>query len=344
MTLLYDKPYIAVGASVVNPGKDVIVVTATRFMDMLILDPETWTEKFVGTMAITVTVSHDGGLTWTPPINVSPVIMWEYGVGGVPRVVQGSMPAVAPDGTIYVAYYDSGLDGWLSGSAYIMVTRSLDGGLTWEEPRIAAVIKTEMEYYATPAFFRWWSSMFPVIKVGPDGTVYIVFCMDPDGPFGPDRGDVFLVKSTDGGKTWTPPIRVNDDDTVNAQFFPWIDVDEEGVIHVIWGDRRLDPWDFAYDIYYAASYDGGETFTENMRVTDYTNNPLFGLSFFFIGDYFNVDASGGQIYVVWTDSRRSMSYMGGFYWAGLQQDIYMAKVGPRPKPSMEVKPDVAEAG
>lgn len=338
-TLLYDKPYIATGPNIFNLDDDIIVISSTRYMDLL--DEE---YRFVGTMAIVVTVSTDGGLTWSTPVNVSPVISWEYYTEYELRVVQGSMPAIAPNGTIYVAYYDSGEDGWLSGSAYIMVTKSVDGGLTWTNPRVAATIQTELSYYAFPAYFRWWSSMFPIIKVGPDGTVYIVYCDDPDGFIGPDRSDVFLVKSSDGGITWSTPVRINDDKTDNAQFFPWIDVDDKGIIHVIWGDRRLDPADFAYDVYYAKSDDGGDTFSQNMRVTDYSNNPIFGLSSFFIGDYFNIDVVGDNIYVVWTDNRRDMIFKGGFYWKGVQQDIYMAKVGDRYKPKMEIKPNIVEAG
>jgi hypothetical protein len=52
---------------------------------------------------------------------------------------------------------------------------------------------------------------------------------------------------------------VNDDDGSALQFFPAIDVDPDGVVHVMWGDMRDDPSQIRYHIYYTRSEDQGET-------------------------------------------------------------------------------------
>lgn len=331
--ILFDKPYISSGP--ISSYRDVIVVSYTEFIDGF----NSLTRQSFTNVTIKMVASFDNGITWTAPISVSPT--YSITSSTIVRIVQGSIPAVGPDGTIYVAYYDSGEDGWLTGHAYIMVTRSLDGGKTFSPPVVAAVIPYELSFFSGPIGFRWWSSMFPSMSVGPDGTIYIVYAADPDGPGG-DPADIFLVKSIDKGLTWSAPLRVNDDNTKNAQFFPWVSVDPRGVVHIIWGDRRLDPTDFGYDIYYANSTNG-ISFSRNVRVTDYTNNILFGNPFF-IGDYFNVVATNDNVHVVWTDTRRGLRKIGGFYWIGIDESIYTAKLGSRPSPIFNVTPNDLQSG
>lgn len=313
--VLLDKEYIAVG---VDPetGEDLVVVTFSEFVDAY----DSNIGERVQTVRIMAVISRDGGVTWEGPFQVSDKMNL---LDNPVRVVQGSNPAVAPDGTIYVAFYYSGDDGWLEGSAEILVYRSTDYGATWEGPFVAAVLPGEFPYRHPQANFRFWSSMFPSMDVAPDGTIYITYAADPDGPGG-DPGDVFLVYSTDGGITWSQPIRVNDDEPGNLQFFPWLDVDSQGAVHVIWGDTRNDPQGIAFDVYYAR-YTPEKGLGNNVRASDYTNNPLFG--FFFQGDYYNVASEGGKVYVAWTDNRGGFREMGGLLWRGVDQSIVVAVSG-----------------
>jgi prefoldin subunit 5 len=219
-----------------------------------------------------------------------------------------------------------------------MVTWSSDGGETWSKPVEAATIFQEMEY-RSPARFRAWSSMFPSIDVGPDGTVYIVYASASKNPA--DPGDVYLVYSTDGGATWSEPVRVNDDAPGAYQFFPWLDVDESGVVHIVWGDTRFDRDDnFGYDIFYAR-FDLESGLSPNFRVSDFTSNGFLGG---FIGDYFNVAAAGGEVYVVWTDLREAVQEKGGFIFIFADSSIYFAKLGERPQPSLSISVDSLHAG
>ncbi|MEZ5146518.1 MAG: sialidase family protein [Bacteroidales bacterium] len=53
---------------------------------------------------------------------------------------------------------------------------------------------------------------------GPNnGTIYINWS---DQSNGEDDTDVWVVKSTDGGDTWSEPMRVNDDPPGKQQFLP----------------------------------------------------------------------------------------------------------------------------
>ena len=70
------------------------------------------------------------------------------------------------------------------------------------------------------------------------GNIYINFT---DIRNGANDADVFIVKSTDGGFTWSDAIRVNDDPLGNGkqQFMSWMSVDPvTGAINIIYYDRR----------------------------------------------------------------------------------------------------------
>ena len=123
---------------------------------------------------------------------------------------------------------------------------------------------------------------------------------------GSDDGQVQLTK--DGGQTWTGPVRVNDDAINNGktQDMVWASYNENGDIAVTWRDRRNAPangfWNAGYDFYYALSYDNGQTFSANQKLSNQfidfdsvlTQNGNDFMSCVFRGD---------TLYTVWGDTR-----------------------------------------
>jgi hypothetical protein len=331
---LFDKEYIAVGPSKANPSVDAVYVTYTDFVDYCSSGP------FLGTCGENSTImqvhSVDGGSTWSKPLAVSPsVITTSFSFqSSTGRLVQGSMPAVAQNGDVYIAYYDSGKDGWLNASASIMFSRSTDGGVRFSPPAQAALIPQQLSFASEGGFccFRWWSSMFPSMGVSPDGTVYIAYGAR-QSKFSLDPADVFLVASTDQGATWSQPNRINNDSGQNAQFFAWLSVSADGIVHIIWGDMRLDRVGLGYDIFYAKATNHGATIGPNSRVTDVGTDPLYTIGF--VGDYFNMAVSGNQVYPVWTDGRRGLRTVGREFLFG-ETDIFTARLGPRDTPSIDL--------
>jgi hypothetical protein len=331
VSAFYDKPWIVVGPDPSNPLRDNIYITYTEFKGFYEVN-----------LSIKIIVSKDGGRTFEGPYSVS----WE---GRYPDIlVQWSYPVVDPRGILYVSFFGAKVErGLYEGRVIqgIWVARSVDGGRTFSEPVLAAETHWWFPYYAGPFGFRWIVPT-PATAVGPDDTIYIAYEDDPDGPEGPDMGDIFLVFSRDGGRTWSNPKRINDDTGYATQFFPMISVRRsDGSIHIAWGDKRLDPGGIGYDIYYTYSKDGGSTFAKNIRVTDITVNPMYGLPFF-IGDYFGMAVSDNNVYIVWTDSRRgSLAFVPGAYRnAALNQDIYIAFLGQRDQPSISIYPEDIETG
>ncbi len=318
-----DKPWIAVGPSPDDPTKDVLYVTYTDF-------DTNYTVLWLGEVPTIVPVatrttirmvrSEDGGLSWSTPVAVSPTVNQSYGetggdvpgVFGIRRTVQGSQPAVAPDGSVYVAWTDSTDDDSFKGVGEIQIARSTDKGATFGTPVVASTFN-EIAYRPRNAFFRFWASQFPQLAIGPGGEIYIGYAAKPsDRPR--DDSDIWLVKSTDEGQTWDRAIRLNDDDTAAPQFFPSIDVSPNGTVHAMWGDMRDDLAQSRFNIYYTASEDGGETWgfeipdldtrAGDTRVTDFGSNPNRGFpGGRFLGDYFSLQATDDEVYMVWSDTR-----------------------------------------
>ena len=125
------------------------------------------------------------------------------------------------------------------------------------------------------------------------GNIYVCWSDQRNGEL---NTDVFLIKSTDEGKSWSSPIRVNDDNTSKHQFLPWLTIDQiTGYLYTIFYDRR-DYEDNQTEVYIAVSKDGGETFV-NYKISE---SPFTPLPHVFFGDYININAHNGMVRPVWT--------------------------------------------
>jgi hypothetical protein len=122
---------------------------------------------------------------------------------------------------------------------------------------------------------------------------------------GIDHRDIAVVSSPDGVTGWTQKVRVNDDTGYTDQAFPEIVVDGDGGAHVVWYDRRYDARTRVLaDYVMASSFDGGLTFTPNVRVTEESSwwqvpadaKPNFG-------DRCLPLAAGEMVYAGWADGR-----------------------------------------
>jgi len=327
---IYDKEYMAVAPNKSNLAIDAIYVTYTDFVDYC-----TGFSVCKENSTIMQTHSTNFGVTWSKPLAVSPnATATNSFTGTTGRLVQGSMPAVGPNGDVYVAYYDSGKNGPFNASATVMISKSTNGGASFSVPAQAALIPQQLTYYSEgrTCCFRWWSSMFPSMDVAPDGTVYIAYGAR-QSKFSTDPADVFLTASTDGGVTWSLPSMINDNTSQNGHFFAWLKVSSSGVVNIIWGDQRLDPVGLGYDIFYATATNHGATISPNTRVTDVGTDPLVTIGF--VGDYFNIAVSGNQVYPVWTDGRRGIRTIGRETLTG-ETDIYTTRLGPRDTPSITI--------
>ena len=226
--------------------------------------------------------SRDQGTTFAPPVKVS-----DRGgdCGDQDNTVEGAVPAIGPDGTVYLAW---------AGPRGIEFDRSLDGGLTWGADKVLSDIPGGWDF-AVSGIYR--VNGLPVTKTdlsigSHSGRVFVLWSDQRHGDT-----DVFLVHSDDRGAHWSPRIRVNGDPVGNGrdQFFPWIDVDPmTGYVYVVFYDRRATTGTNT-EVWLATSTDGGDNFTEE-RVSQ---SPFLPNATIFFGDYIGVAAYNGRVRPFW---------------------------------------------
>ncbi len=231
--------------------------------------------------------SEDGGASWTAAITINET---SGDCIDDDNTVEGAVPAVGSNGEVFVAWAGKKTDG----ANAIMFDKSLDGGNTWLENDIYVTDFIGGWNYAISGLDR--CNGLPILKcdtsaTSTNGTLYINWT---DQHNGSNDTDVWLIKSTDGGETWSERIRVNDDVAGKQQFLTWFDIDQtNGKLYFIFYDRR-NYSDNQTDVYMAISEDGGTTF-ENIKISESPFNP----SASFFGDYTNISVHNGKIAPIW---------------------------------------------
>ncbi len=172
----------------------------------------------------------------------------------------------------------------------LWVAKSVDGGRTWPQLSLAARLQGIPRSFPGQSFRNF---SLPIMAVGPDGALYSTYAAYRDAPkpqqdVDGKQADVLLVRSTDGGLTWSQPVKVNQDATNADQFQPYVVVRPDGDLDVTFFDRRHDPENFFIDAFLARSSDQGKTWTETRLSHDMWDpsiNPPISPSGHFIGDY-----------------------------------------------------------
>jgi hypothetical protein len=226
--------------------------------------------------------------------------------------MQGAFVTVSPNHSVHAF--------WYAGTT-LQVRKSTDQGVTWGAavPVASGLIGGTngdlsltgvRQGTVTAAPFR--TNEFPHAAVNPvSGNIYVTY--DNDGP-GSDKADVFFVQSTDGGATWSAPIRVNDDATTTDQWMPTIVVSPAGDrLGVFYYSRQEDPANNNLFKRYGriASISGGTiTLTPSFAVSDTASLPEFGrdsvVNSTYMGDYDQVVATPNAFHVVWSDNRNDL--------------------------------------
>ncbi len=128
------------------------------------------------------------------------------------------------------------------------------------------------------------------------GNVYLLCSVERNSSS--DPADVMFVRSTDGGVNWSSPVKINDDPGTSAyQWFGTMSVAPNGRIDVVWLDTRDNSVSNISALYYANSMDGGLTWSQNERLSDFFNSHLGWPNQNKMGDYFDMvsDSNGASL-------------------------------------------------
>jgi len=253
--------------------------------------------------------STDGGKTFSPvdfvegnaPFCTNPATGRPAGSTKC-DATQGVIPAVGPDGTLYVAtpYIDV-----MSGPipTRLLITSSTDAGKTWTTPVLIATIH-DISGPFPPEKYR--NLSLPAFACDSrTGQLYLTW-----SDKGPRDADILFTTSKDHGQTWSTPLRVNDDPIGNGanQFQPQMAVAPNGVVSISFFDTRNDPRHLLIDVYLAQSVDHGTSFLKNLRVTTQSWDPAidaptdeYGSQF--IGDYQGLAVDDHFAHPFWNDTR-----------------------------------------
>ena len=117
----------------------------------------------------------------------------------------------------------------------------------------------------------------------------------------PAHVHIYFARSTNGGTTWSAPMQI-DTGNPNDAWEPALTIDDAyGTVALSWYDRRDDPNNTRYRIYYTESIDSGVTFLPSQIAVSSAQGDPTGITA--TGSYAAIVASHGMAHPFWTDSR-----------------------------------------
>lgn len=247
--------------------------------------------------------------TWSAPVQLSGTETQTVGIGADVKT--------NANGDVFVFWPDA------DGSQNIVFVKSVDGGATFTAPQVIATTFATTRRLAIPAASS--RSLRVYISAGAYRTatkdlVYAVWsdlsgdpgCTTGGGPgtnaTSTCKTRVWFTRSTDGGTTWSTPVKINDQTGLNDQFHSRLCVDEtNGLIVVTYHDTVADANRVQSHVYYQTSSDDGQTWSNAVQITSSPSDATTGTtSTFGYGDYDGLHGHAGTFFPCWTDFRNGV--------------------------------------
>ena len=304
-----DKEWVAA-----DPFSGTVYVTWTRFTSD---DAGNFIEA-----PIVMRKSTNFGRTWGSMTRVAPKLNGFS--GGITPFDQGSLPQVAGDGTLYIAYEASvcatlACDG-INDHDAIVVATSKNGGNSFKNVEVSLDFDfppNEDTGTSTLTGENFRINSFPQMAIDrATGKLWITWADDRNGSYSggesvKTNGDNFVVSSSDG-KHWSTPIRAAS--TSADEVYPAIAA-FAGRVAVSTYTRSFDPTGIGLDYVMSVGWDNAVAIAPIRRITTATQNPQVQfvavglvsgdtLQGTFIGDYTAVAiGTDFKLHPCWTDFR-----------------------------------------
>jgi hypothetical protein len=254
--------------------------------------------------------SVTGGSAWEQPVPYDP------NSAGAARPVFGQVE-VGPDGAVYVAGSNNS-----SNAATFWVVKSQSAQMAQSPVAFEQIVQVSMGGNLRLSQMPNPSGLMGQVNISIDssggpthGNVYVLCSVDPPGS---DPADVHLIRSTDGGVTWSPPVRVNDDPAGNNawQWFGTMSVAPNGRIDVVWNDTRGSGAANISQLFSSHSDDAGMTWSPNVSMSPPFDSHLGWPQQNKLGDYYDMHSDLLGADLIW-----AATFNG-------EQDVYFLRIGP----------------
>jgi len=270
-----------------------------------------WSPNTSATCCGTNTFSRslNGGLSWMDPIP-TPVELFAHSL------------AVGPDSELYI--FGSDLFGTFPNP--LQLVRSDNAYGPFQTPTFDVVTQVDLDGVRAlgggpnPVGLIGQHWVDVDLSNGPTrGNVYVLSSVARLS--NSDPADVMFARSTNGGLSFSPPVRLNDDPVDNGawQWMGTMSVAPNGRLDVVWDDTRGDTNQVTPTIsqlYYTYSFDAGDTWSTPEPVGPIFNPRLGWPSQNKLGDYYDMDSDNDG-----ADLAYAATYNGG-------QDVYYVRLTP----------------
>jgi hypothetical protein len=281
-----------------------------------------------------VTVSTDDGNTWTSQqVN-----------NGSPFIRNVQMTGDLVTGDVYIAGMDEGGGGFPHNNTNYLF-RSTDGGNTWTNTYVGTPYPgpgvTAVGYFACmfPDNGCYWRHEGWGEPAALNGVVHLIY--DQHGT-GSDPADVYYIRSTDMGQTFSAPVKLNTDTTSRPNWQPSLSVSLSGTLFAVWYDAREttsctlgDPTVPCYRMWARKSNDDGVTWLPDEMFSDVVSPlpvaPDPGIVSSSASDYDYASAVATKHVASWMDGRvtiNGISQQDAFF----DQEPSEVRVTPTPRP------------
>src|SRR6266487_1131216 len=288
-----------------------------------------------------VRYSTDNGVTWTQERQLTT---------GTPFIRDVQITGDKVNGDVYIAGMDEGGGGFPHNDINHLY-RSTDGGNSWTStytgsafsgPGVGASGYFACMFTGGTAGVYWrhegWGE-----PAAFNGVVSLVYAQHGAGA---DAGDVYYIRSSDKGVTFSAPLKLNTDSTTRPQWQPNISVSDAGTLLATWYDSRESasctygntgvP---CYRMFSRKSNDNGASWQPDMQFSDVVSplpaQPDPGIQATYAGDYDYGSAVLVKHATSWVDGRVAIA-------GASQQDAFtdreLVSQSPTPTPTATVAP------